>query len=112
MIRRQPMRHARATVMGQHAEALEAVVLHRGERIERHFPLAVDEVICVGRRAARVAIATQIHRNHGEPLGQRRRRFGPRQLEHPVKGVRHGALRRALQGLVHGGFFDVSLTFP
>jgi len=38
-----------------------------------------------------------------EPLGERRRRRGPGQLEDSVKGVLQGVLPRAFHGLVHGG---------
>src|ERR1700731_4179705 len=49
-----------------------------------------------------------------EPLGEDRRRPGPRQLEHGVEGVIQGAPPGTLQGLVHGvfsGFLGPRLGF-
>ncbi|MDH6595116.1 hypothetical protein M2165_005005 [Variovorax sp. TBS-050B] len=83
MVRSQTVGHARAAVVRQHAEALEAVVPHRGQRIERHSPLAVGDVRRVGRGAARIAVAAQVDRDHGEALGERWRHAVPDRMRLP-----------------------------
>ena len=77
MIGRQTMRHACAAVVRQHLEALEAVMPHRGQRVERHFPLAVVAMRVVGGWAARIAVAAQVHQHDREMRGQRGRHAMP-----------------------------------
>ena len=93
MIGRQAMRHARAAVVRQHLETIEAVVLHHRHRIGRHLALAVDTVLGIGRRPAGIAVAAQVHQDDRESLGQQRRNAVPDHmgLRMPMQQQQRGA---------------------
>ena len=76
----EPVRHARAAVVGADVEALEAGVAHHGQRIGGHRALAVGGVVGARRQALRVAAAAQVHRDHGVALGQRGRHAVPHRM--------------------------------
>ena len=87
LVQGQPVRHARAAVVGADGKARVAEVAHHRQRIGGHRPLAVQRVVGRGRQACAVATATQVHRHHRESLGQR-----------AGHGVPHGVrLRVAMQ---------------
>ena len=66
----QPVRHARAPVMRQHAEMLMAQPCHQPQQVAGHGALAVVHMLGVAGRARGVAIAAQVGQHQGELLRQ------------------------------------------
>ena len=87
MIERHAVRDARAAVVAEHAEALEAEVPHDLDLIERHRALRVESVLGVALDLAAVAVAAQIRGDDGVVAREVARYGGPRDA----------ALRRAVQ---------------
>src|SRR5512145_1998671 len=65
MIERHAVRDARAAVVAEHAEALEAEMPHDLDLIERHRALGVEVVLAVAHDLAAVAVTAQIRRDDG-----------------------------------------------
>src|SRR5688572_19028881 len=65
MIERHAVRDARAAVVAEHAEALEAEMPHDLDLIERHRALGVEVVLAVADDLAAVAVTAQIGRDDG-----------------------------------------------
>ena len=87
VIERHAVRDARAAVVAEHAEALEAEVAHDLDLIERHRAFRVLVVIVAACDLAAVAVAAQIGDDDGVVARELARHGGPR----------HAALRRAVQ---------------
>jgi hypothetical protein len=87
VIERHAMRDARAAVVTEHREALEAEVPHDLDLIERHGALRVQIVLPVAFDLAAVAVAAKVRDDDGVIACQVARDGGPR----------HAALRRPVQ---------------
>ena len=86
-----------ACLISPSTSSVSAIAVSVGQR----WPKSAE--IACSKRASLSEIDRAQPRQPVEPLAERRRRRGPRQLEQAVKGVIQGALPRAFQGLVHGG---------
>src|SRR5688572_4875907 len=87
MIERHAMRDARAAIVTEHREALEAEMLHDLDLIERHRTLRIKIVLAVALDLAAVAVAAKVSDDDGVIAREVARDRGPR----------HAALRRAVQ---------------
>src|SRR5690349_8986557 len=87
MIERQAVRDARAAVVAEHGEPLEAEVPHDLDLIERHRALRIELVLLVARDLAAVAVTAEIRDDDGVVACELARDGGPRDA----------ALRRAVQ---------------
>src|SRR6188508_1466540 len=86
MIERQAVRNARAAIVTEYREALEAEVPHDLDLIERHRPLRIKTVLFVARDLAAVAVTAQVRDDDGVIARELARDGGPRDA----------ALRRAV----------------
>src|SRR5512139_3367131 len=87
MIERQAVRDARAAIVAEHRETLEAEMLHDLDLVERHRALRIETVLVVARDLAAVAVTAQIRDDDGVIAREIARDRGPRDA----------ALRRAVQ---------------
>src|SRR5512145_357555 len=87
MIERHAVRDARAAIVAEHREALEAEMLHDLDLIEGHRALRIEVVLAVALDLAAVAVAAQIRDDDGVIARKLARDRGPRDA----------ALRRAVQ---------------